>query len=474
MAKRQISNLDLKIKLTNEYLNNGGVKKIWDKGLLEDLLLVKSGPDGKPDPDTVSTRVNAFMLALLASQLTPPFFSPYHISEYETTLQKSNSFDQQNIDTPEQFDKIYEEYKSKTDFLFRGQREAKWRLYGTLQRHWIQNKLYEKIENYQALLQKLVELGRTEYKQKYLEQLGEMHDDADNDISVLSFLQHHGCPTPLLDWTYRFQNALFFALDGLDTSVRQREIDDYFSVYFIEEKDFEKGSMRSLMYESIEKLQEHALKVLIKQIAKDEETRIKMEEHFKGRKAIDIKRIKGSGMISYMITIEHMINFPATYFSDGKQDDISFSLNNSINIQNQAGAFTWNADASKPFEIVVNEQNNEANKEKNLEKGPQQYVFCECFNINKNLAGYIAKKLEDDGITRELIYPVKDFSTWDIFEKTVSDLSRDKISTQPPEISTQPSEISTQPPKLSQQTSKNLYPGDSLKEINELNKKGHD
>ena len=114
MPKREISNLDLKIKLTTEYLDNGGYEKIWDIGLLEDLKLVKSGHDGKVDPHTVSTRVNAFMLAILASQLTPPFYSPNHISEYETTLQKSNSFDQVNIDTIEQFDKIYEEYKSKT------------------------------------------------------------------------------------------------------------------------------------------------------------------------------------------------------------------------------------------------------------------------------------------------------------------------------------------------------------------------
>lgn len=466
MAKREISNLDLKIKLTKEYLENGGVKKIWDKELLKDIINVKFH-NGKADPDTVTSRLNAFMLALLAAQMHPPFYSPNHISEYETTLQKSNSFDQQNIDTPEQFDKIYEEYKSKTDLLFRGQREAKWRLYGTLQRHWIQNKLNEKVESYQVLLQKMVELGRTEYRQKYLEQLGEIHDDADNDISVLSFLQHYGCPTPLLDWTYKFQNALFFAIDGLDTSVRQREIDDYFSVYFIEEKDFEKGGMRYLIYESIENTQEFALKTLIKQVAKDEETRIEMEEHFKGRKAIDIKRIKGSGMIAYMLTVEHMVNFPATYFSDGKPDDITFSLNNSVNIQNQAGVFTWNADATKPFEMVVNEQNNEVRKEENADKGPQQYVLCECFNINKKLAGYIAKKLEEDGITRELIYPVKNFSTWDIFEKAVNSASESKISTQPPEISTQASDFSTQPPEVT-------IPEDISKVTKELKKNEHD
>lgn len=417
MPKREISNLDLKIKLTTEYLDNGGYEKIWDNGLLEDLKLVKSGHDGKVDPHTVSTRVNAFMLAILASQLTPPFYSPNHISEYETTLQKSNSFDQVNIDTIEQFDKIYEEYKSKTDFLFRGQREAKWRLYSKLQRHWILDKLGNKFEPYQSILEKLVDLGRNQYNERYIELLGEKHDDADNDIAVLSFLQHHGCPTPMLDWTYKFQNALFFAIDGLEDKVRKLEIDDYFSVYFIAEKDFEKGGMRNLIYESIDRTQEFALNKMIEMTTKDEEQKIKMREHFKGRKAIDTNRIKGSGMIAYMLKIERMINFPATYFADGKPDDITFSLNNSANIQNQSGVFTWNSDPTKPFEMVVNEQNIEANPDSDT----KQYVFCECFNINKKLADHVRKTLEQDGITKKFIYSTQGINTWDIYEKCLTD-----------------------------------------------------
>jgi hypothetical protein len=74
MPKSDISNLELKLKLTSEYLDDGGYNKIWDKDLIEDLILVKNGPDGKVDPDTISKKVNAFMLAILASQLNPPFF----------------------------------------------------------------------------------------------------------------------------------------------------------------------------------------------------------------------------------------------------------------------------------------------------------------------------------------------------------------------------------------------------------------
>ena len=104
MPKRKISNLDLKVKLFNEYLENGGVEKIVFPNLLEDFIKVRKGPDGKVDPDTVSPLVNAAMLAHLGSHLLPPFFHPEHISEYQSTLQKNNSFVQENIDTEEQFD----------------------------------------------------------------------------------------------------------------------------------------------------------------------------------------------------------------------------------------------------------------------------------------------------------------------------------------------------------------------------------
>ena len=421
MPKRKISDLDLKVKLTNEYLNNGGCEKICDIGLLDDLLLVKKGTNGKTDPNTVSSRVNAFMLALLGSQLLPPFYSPKHITEYETTLQKSKSFDQENIDTIEQFDKIYREYKDKTNFLFRGQREAKWRLYSNLQRHWILEELVQKFDNYRNLLEKLVELGKSQYNERYIELLGEKHDDVDNDIAVLSFLQHHSCPTPLLDWTFKFKNALFFALDGVQRLERNREIDDYISVYYINEENFENGGMRKMIYESIEAMQEMVLENMIQKVSPTEARRIRMRKHFKGRKAIDMKRIKGSGLIKHMLKIEHMINFPATYFGDGKPSDITFSLNNSKNIQNQAGVFTWNADPAKPFEMVVSEQKNEISSEEYINPTETQHVLCECFDINKKLVDYIRQILEQDGITKDFIYPTTDFNTWEVYKTCVDE-----------------------------------------------------
>lgn len=414
MPKRKISNLDLKIKLTNEYLNNGGIEKIPSVRLLEDLIKVKSGPDGKVDPDTVSTTVNAFMLALLDSHLSPPYFHPEHISEYKSTLQKNNSFVQENIDTEEQFNKIYEEFKGKENIIFRGQREAKWRLYSKLQRLWLAEKLHEK-EDYETFLTRLVELGKEEYTRPIQELLKANHVDTSNSIAVLAYLQHHECPTPLLDWTYSFQNALYFALDGLESNKSTIEIEDYCSVYYIEEEYFEGGSLKKIMSDGLDELDARELARMIEIISNgDEEKKKEMTEHFVGRKVFDREKLNGSGLISHMTKMEHLINFPIGYFSDRDKDSgILFSLNNSKNILNQQGVFTWNADPSKPIELVGDEQF----KEGTTEEEAKEYSFCSCFNIHKSLRSHIRKRLEADGITKDFIYPTPDINSWEIFEK---------------------------------------------------------
>lgn len=414
MPQRKISNLDLKIKLTNEYLNNGGIEKIPSVRLLEDLMKVKSGPSDKVDPDTVSATVNAFMLALLGSHLSPPFYHQEHISEYQSTLQKNNSFVQENIDTEEQFDKIYEEFKKKENTLFRGQREAKWRLYSKLQRLWISENLYEK-EEYRDFLKRLVELGKEAYGGAIQDLLQSNHIDTTNSIAVLAYLQHHDCPTPLLDWTYRFQNALFFALDGLEPNNGTIEIEDYCSVYFIEEKYFEEGSLRKIMSDSLDAMEEPELQRLIDIFSYgDEERKKAMQKHFAGRKVFDRSKLNGSGLISHMTKMEHLINFPLGYFSDKDKDTgILFSLNNSKNILNQEGVFTWNADPTKPIELVGDEQFVEGKTDEQAD----DYSFCSCFNILKKLESHIRKRLEEDGVTKEFIYPTPDINTWEIFEE---------------------------------------------------------
>jgi len=404
-------NFKLKVQLTNEYLRSGGTQKIQDPYLLQDII-----DFDESRPETTTSRMRAFMNLQLNIHSRPPFFSEQSVSEYKSLVQKSFCFDQYTIDTKEQFDQIYEKYKMSEDILFRGQREASWRLYSRLQRQWIIDKLYEKGYSYQELLSKFVVDGKAGFEEMILELLEAHHIDVINNISVLGFLQHHGCPTPLLDWTYKFQTALYFGLDKLEENAGPREIDNYFSVYFINQKDMEGGGMRQVMDDSLNVLDEEHSAEMIAKYAKDEAQRLEMTEHFKGRKIFDKDRIPGSGMIEYVTRVEHMVEFPLSFFSDKDANTgFIFSLNNSKNILNQSGVFVWNASPSKPLEVVAAELYFADNENAN----PNEYRFCECFNINKELAPYIEQILAEDGITKDFIYPTPDIDTWGIYEKNV-------------------------------------------------------
>jgi hypothetical protein len=406
---RKISNLELKEQLTNEYLRSGGLETIRDKELLTDLINYN-----RNDLDTVTPRLNAFMLAILGTHMTPPYYSEKHISEYESLIQKSYLFDQFTIDTEEDFDKIYYKHKEENHMLFRGQREARWRLYSTLQRFWIWHKLNENENGYLEFLQKIIKVGKEKYQIMIEEILEENHIDTINDIAILGFLQHHETPTPLLDWTYSFQSAMFFGVSGIEQNTGVKEIDNYFSVYFIHEENFGQGSMRTILDEGLKSVGDELKIAFMKKIAKDDSDFQKMKEHFEQKSFFDINRLKGSGLIKHMTRMENLINIPITYFSDNESDsNIIFSLSNSKNIQNQKGVFTWNSHPSKPLEMYASEQYSSLYDESE----PGDYRFSGCYNLHKKLAPYIIKKLESDGITKEFIYPDTDLNTWHVYEE---------------------------------------------------------
>jgi hypothetical protein len=105
------------------------------------------------------------------------------------------------------------------------------------------------------------------------------------------------------------------------------------------------------------------------------------------------------------------------YFSDKDKDSgILFSLNNSKNILNQEGVFLWNAHPTKPVELIGDEMY----KEGQTPKEAREYSFCNCFNIHKSLEPHIRKRLDEDGITKDYIYPTPDLNTWEVFEKSKS------------------------------------------------------
>ena len=133
--------------------------------------------------------------------------SSENLVEYQTLSQKSIFFNQFWIETEKEFNDIFERYQNCYNIIFRGLNESKYRLYSKMQRKWINEKLIEKFGSYLDLLVALANNARREQNNILPRFLEYFKEGQTNDLAILSYLQHYGCPTPLLDWTLRFSTA---------------------------------------------------------------------------------------------------------------------------------------------------------------------------------------------------------------------------------------------------------------------------
>jgi|GEM_PF-1308725 FRG domain len=118
-----------------------------------------------------------------------------------------------------------------TELVFRGVKEAKYKLYTSAQRDWITNE-WEKlgISFVDFIDRQLYNLKKDKVLMRYFESI----DIAVNDLLLLSFLQHYGAPAPLLDFTYNILISLFFAATGTEPNKQGfDDIENYLSVYAI-------------------------------------------------------------------------------------------------------------------------------------------------------------------------------------------------------------------------------------------------
>ncbi len=261
--------LDKQIELLSEYLNNGGIEDINSPMILASISRVRFDLKGKVIPESITPPLRAFLRLNTYTHLVEPFYDETFVMNYKSFIQKSLYFHQSQIETKSDFDKIYEELiASKEKILYRGIGEAKYRILSSIQRFWIDNKGNEKGIDFKIFLTDLLDTFRKNNNGQLVHYFNKMGIPHENDMAILSFLQHYGLnsKTPLTDWTYSFDNALYFGASDVQNANGKLEIDKYFSIYYFEEKYLQDASLTKIVKESIDTNYKEAYQNLIQQM----------------------------------------------------------------------------------------------------------------------------------------------------------------------------------------------------------------
>ncbi len=143
------------------------------------------------------------------------------------------------ITTESEFKSFFEEdLARKSNFgelsIFRGVGEAKWKIISSCQRAFLSGKVHG--ENQGLFIEKEIkhiEEANHRLLPKYYHELGVPV----TDFIYLSFLQHYGAPTTFIDFSKSHKTALWMAANNIQYPIiSERDIDQYFSIYWIDKE----------------------------------------------------------------------------------------------------------------------------------------------------------------------------------------------------------------------------------------------
>ena len=164
------------------------------------------------------------------------------LEEYTTIEEKEEFFKNGevkiNVNLDKVFEKIVEFQEKGTSFIYRGCSEAKYRMYSSAQRLYINQELHRQVpedsisEHYRKFITESIESCKNWNNGVVKRLLESSGIDKNNSLAYLSYMQHFGVPTPLLDFTFNSYVALFFAIDSISYYPSDNEIDNYFSLYY--------------------------------------------------------------------------------------------------------------------------------------------------------------------------------------------------------------------------------------------------
>jgi hypothetical protein len=242
--------------------------------------------------------------------------------------------------------------------FFRGAGEARFKLYNSSQRFWRQNNLTElealsEPVPYIGMIQNMVNKAKESALFRRVFEYYQL-SDVHADFPILSILQHYGAPTPLMDWTYDIDVALYFAVEEAKHWEKDKDIRNYMSVYRIpksQPSEFIADNLQVVsgnMFPSITGFAEFA---------------------------------RRKEAICYISDFE---------VSDNSKIRPVTTIYN-LNILPQKGLFIFNPSETHPLE--------------NVGDGKYKKSKIACYNINKDLAELIRLTINQNSINRDFIYP---------------------------------------------------------------------
>lgn len=152
--------------------------------------------------------------------------------EHHQLKHKDQDYQQTIIETANDFDIWYKSISGK-DLIYRGQKYARYKNYSSGQRRWISDSnlidnFGDCTEPYTNYISTLILNCRLWENSIIVKFLSKGCEDV-SDLMLLSIMQHHGAPTPLIDFTYNIDVALWFACHENDKV--NNDIDNYMSIY---------------------------------------------------------------------------------------------------------------------------------------------------------------------------------------------------------------------------------------------------
>lgn len=317
------------------------------------------------------------------------------IDTYATLADKATHFDSINIDSKADLDNLISQWTGKNDdktMIFRGLTEAKYKLINSAQRFWNGEELNRLGRNYQDFIQTEIDKAKA-FHNNLLVKFYNAFGHTAYDLSILSFLQHYKAPTPLLDFTYNFDCALFFGIDGL-THNPSADIGNYFSIYAIDTRETNFISFISHLNSSISQINEI--------LERNKEMEIDTTEILNNIEQLKYSYFQG-------LTLFYLPGFipGGIPFAIGNRSNFKLIYNqHNLNVINQEGLFVFNSDPTHPLEDYFSG---------GYGTGFQltfQLSKMKCWNIHKSLSEYVVRHLIENRpipINREFIYPQEEF-----------------------------------------------------------------